>query len=152
MTTKPKVPFPKTVDPEHREDIEVAQSLFAAMDNIIMRGYRKSLAKAEVKASLGDSDAKDDVEFFRLSIARRYSITLGSSPPRPDTLTRFDTGHMRNRSFGAGRNSSTPVWFFLNLCCECAYTCNIRARRSSGPARPYIARLRVLRRLICPSV
>jgi hypothetical protein len=122
MTTKPKtrkapaarrksnvVPFPKTVDPEHREDIEVAQSLFAAMDNIIMRGYRKSLAKAEVKASLGDSDAKDDVEFFRLSIARRYSITLGSSSPRPDTLTRFDTGHMRNRSFGAGRNSSTPA-------------------------------------------
>ncbi len=42
--------------------------------------------------------------------------------------------------------------FFLNLCCECAYTCNIRARRSSGPARPYIARFRVLRRLICPSV
>ena len=35
---------------------------------------------------------------------------------------------------------------------NCAYTCNIRARRSSGPARPYIARFRVLRRLICPSV
>jgi hypothetical protein len=29
---------------------------------------------------------------------------------------------------------------------------NIRARSSSGPARPYIARLRVFRRLICPSV
>jgi hypothetical protein len=32
---------------------------------------------------------------------------LGSSSPRPDTLTRFETGHMRKRSFGAGRNSST---------------------------------------------
>jgi hypothetical protein len=29
--------------------------------------------------------------------------------PRPDTLTRFDTGHMRKRSFVAGRNSSTPA-------------------------------------------
>jgi len=43
-------------------------------------------------------------------------------------------------------------WFILNLCCGAAYPGNIRARSSSGPARPYIARLRVLRRLICPSV
>ena len=32
------------------------------------------------------------------------------------------------------------------------YKGNIRARRSSGPARPYIARLRAFRRLICLSV
>ena len=32
------------------------------------------------------------------------------------------------------------------------YRGNIRARSSSGPARPYIARLRDFRRLICPSV
>ena len=31
------------------------------------------------------------------------SIKLASSSPRFDTLTRFDPGHMRRRSFGAGR-------------------------------------------------
>jgi hypothetical protein len=35
------------------------------------------------------------------------SIKLGSSSPRPDTLTRFDTGHMRKRSFGAGRDAAS---------------------------------------------
>jgi hypothetical protein len=33
------------------------------------------------------------------------SIKLASSSPRFDTLTRFDPGHMRRRSFGAGRKS-----------------------------------------------
>jgi hypothetical protein len=36
-------------------------------------------------------------------------------------------------------------WFILNLCCGGTYKGSIRARRSSGPARPYIARFRVLR-------
>ncbi len=44
-------------------------------------------------------------------------------PPRPlrrrgaihsvftmDTLTRFETGHIRRRTFGIGRNSSTPAF------------------------------------------
>jgi hypothetical protein len=35
------------------------------------------------------------------------SIGHGSSSRRPDTLARFDTGHMLRMSFGAGRNSST---------------------------------------------
>jgi hypothetical protein len=38
------------------------------------------------------------------------SIKRASSSPRPDTLTRFDTGHMRKSSFGAGRKSSTPAF------------------------------------------
>ena len=38
------------------------------------------------------------------------SIRLGSSSPRPDTLTRFETGHMRRMSFGAGRKSSAPAF------------------------------------------
>jgi hypothetical protein len=42
--------------------------------------------------------------------------------------------------------------FCLNFCCRDAYGGDMRARRSSGPARPYIARLRAFRRLICPSV
>ena len=37
------------------------------------------------------------------------SIRLGSSSPWPDTLTRFETGHMRRRLFGAGRNSSSKL-------------------------------------------
>jgi hypothetical protein len=65
------VPFPKTIDPEHKEDMEIALEAFGAIDNIFMQGLRKSLAEAEIKASLGDPDAKDDVEFFRLSIKRR---------------------------------------------------------------------------------
>jgi hypothetical protein len=84
MTTKPKtrkpaaarresnvVPFPKTIDPEHKEDIEAAQAFVDTIDNILMRGLRKQLAEAEIKAALGDPDAKDDAEFFRLSIKLR---------------------------------------------------------------------------------
>ena len=44
------------------------------------------------------------------------------------------------------------TWFCLNYCCAGRYKGNMRARRSSGPARPYIVRLRAFRRLICPSV
>ena len=36
-----------------------------------MQGMRKSLAEAEVKAALGDPDAKDDVDYYRLSIKRQ---------------------------------------------------------------------------------
>ena len=49
------------------------------------------------------------------------------------------------------RRCSHRIWFILNLCCGAAHTGNMRTRRSSGPARPYLARLRVLRRLFCPS-
>jgi hypothetical protein len=38
------------------------------------------------------------------------SLKLGSSSPRPDTLTRFETGHLRRRLFGAGRKSSAPAF------------------------------------------
>src|SRR5208283_1779441 len=65
------VPFPKTIDPQHKEDVEAATAFHNKFDSILMRGWQKSLAKAQVKSSLGDPDARDDVEFFRLSIARR---------------------------------------------------------------------------------
>ncbi len=39
---------------------------------------------------------------------------------------------------------------FLTSCCD--YRGSRRARRSSGPARPYIVRLSAFKRLICPSV
>jgi chaperonin GroEL len=39
-----------------------------------------------------------------------------------------------------------------SACWKCSGAGNIRARMSSAPARPYIARLRVFKRLICPSV
>ncbi len=65
------IPFPKAIDPKHREDIEEAQAVVAKLDNIFMPALRKQLADAGIKAALGDPDAKDDAEFFRLQIKRR---------------------------------------------------------------------------------
>jgi transposase len=47
-----------------------------------------------------------------------------------------------------------PSWKALpqSACWKSSGAGNIRARMSSAPARPYIARLRVFKRLICPSV
>lgn len=42
-------------------------------------------------------------------------------------------------------------WFSLKLCCGRAYNGGICARKSSGPAQPRMARLTVVRRLVCPS-
>jgi hypothetical protein len=97
MTTKAKtaagkrrksniVPFPKTIDPEHKENIQEATGIFEALDAIFMRSLRKQLAEAETKATLGDLDAKDDAEFFRLSIARRLR---DQDSIRSNTITAF---------------------------------------------------------------
>ena len=51
-----------------------------------------------------------------------------------------------------GRCRFTLQCVFLTSCCSGHYTGSRRARRSSGPARPYIVRLKAFRRLICPSV
>lgn len=48
--------------------------------------------------------------------------------------------------------SPTFALFFLTSCCGSHYAGSRRARRSSGPARPYIVRLSAFKRLICPSV
>src|SRR5271170_7140005 len=54
----------------------------------------------------------------------------------------------------ASRERAFAVWRALpqSACWKCSGAGNIRARMSSAPARPYIARLRVFKRLICPSV
>ena len=53
-----------------------------------------------------------------------------------------------------GAQCREPFWAALpqTACWKCSGAGNIRARMSSAPARPYIARLRVFKRLICPSV
>lgn len=48
--------------------------------------------------------------------------------------------------------SSRLKRFFLTSYCGSHYAGSRRARRSSGPARPYIVRLSAFKRLICPSV
>jgi hypothetical protein len=51
---------------------------------------------------------------------------------------------LKARVTNFGASSISPlIGFCLTLCCKVAYGGNMRARRSSGPARPYIARLRV---------
>ena len=54
--------------------------------------------------------------------------------------------------FAVWTRKQANTGFCLSSCCEGAYSGNIRGRRSSGPARPYVVRLRALSRLICPSV
>jgi hypothetical protein len=84
MTTKPKtrkapaaktrganvVPFPKAIDPMHRQVVKYAEQAAAEIQSIGMRSIRRQLAEAEVKAALGDPDAKDDADFFRLLLKR----------------------------------------------------------------------------------
>ena len=63
----------------------------------------------------------------------------GSPSPSPSVTLHLKLTHALN-------------WFWLTFCCESRYRGSMRARRSSGPARPYIIRLSAFRRLICPSV
>lgn len=46
---------------------------------------------------------------FAAKGTRIGSIRVGSSFPRPEIFTRFETGHIRRRSLGAGRNTSVPA-------------------------------------------
>jgi hypothetical protein len=76
---------------------------------------------------------------------------------RPNASIRFRTAAARATSFASVRSVrdrwASPI---TRLCRDFrAGQCingSIRARNSSVPARPYIERFRILRRLICPSV
>jgi len=84
MTTKPKprkapaaktrganvVPFPKAIDPMHKQVVKYAEQATAAIQSRAMQRISRQLAEAEVKAALGDPDAKDDADFFRLLLKR----------------------------------------------------------------------------------
>jgi hypothetical protein len=61
-------------------------------------------------------------------------------------------GSLADEAPESAHQVSSSNGFCLILCGWRGYKGNIRARRSSGPARPYMARLRVFNRLICPSV
>lgn len=79
---------------------------------------------------------------------RTHCITVMGEQTHADVIVR---GHLGLRiSDSESKKPSNPV--FLTSCCSDCYTGSRRARRSSGPARPYIVRLSAFRRLICPSV
>ena len=63
--------FPQPIDPEHKEDVRIAEQFFAKIDGLVMKGLRRDLAAAEARVLAGDAGAAGDVEFLFHSITRR---------------------------------------------------------------------------------
>ena len=76
--------------------------------------------------------------------------------PRKDSVscgpTLVKILYQANLELTESQGSVAICGFCLTFCCSGRYRRSVRARRSSGPARPYIFRLSAFRRLICPSV
>jgi hypothetical protein len=62
--------FPQPIDPERKEDVRIAEQLFAKIDGLVMKGLRRDLAAAETRVLAGDAGAAGDVEYFCLLIRR----------------------------------------------------------------------------------
>ena len=63
--------FSKSIDPERKEGIRIAEQFLEKIDGLIMKGLRRELAAAEARVLVGSPGAAGDAEFLFLSIGRR---------------------------------------------------------------------------------
>ena len=63
--------FQRSIDPERKEGVRIAERFLEKIDGLIMKGLRRELAAAEARVLAGDAGAAGDAEFLFLSIRRR---------------------------------------------------------------------------------
>jgi hypothetical protein len=128
-----------SISPENDEDQKLSSS-----DKLGRRYRTPSLQQNQLSCCLYRVDEPTDSTVWRFECSVRVGSHLGLRISESEWKKPSNVRVSANDILTFDGSSSLPV--------AGRYTGSRRARRSSGPARPYIIRLSVFRRLICPSV